>query len=161
MSSDPTDPVFGTLGDDDHGHWSTTIAHGEREIRADLNIDNELDSDKVGKLTEMLSDLAGLEEAARDAMIADFARPKNSAVALYRRHHQDQLAAIESATCMKVSGEDTTFLSICDLRSVTLYPEYPSHCLILDFKLRETDTDYLLVVSFNDKGQVAGVDMES
>jgi len=161
MSSDPTDPVFGTLGDDGHGHWSTTLAYGDREVRADLNIDGDLDIGKVNKLTKKLSDLAGLEQAARDAMIADFARPKNSSVALYRSHHQDQLSAIESATCIKVSGEDTTFLTICDLRSVALYPEYPSHCLILDFKLREVDTDYLLVVSFNAEGQVAGVDMES
>lgn len=161
MSSAPTDPVFGTLGPDGHGHWSTQLAHGDGEVRADLNIDRDLDIDKVRALTEQLAELDKLEQKAREAMIQDFARPKNSAVALYRRHHQDQLAAIESKTCMQVSGEDTTFLSICDLRSVALYPEYPSHCMILDFKLRDADTDYLLVVSFNDKGQVAGIDMES
>jgi hypothetical protein len=33
--------------------------------------------------------------------------------------------------------------------------------MIMDFKLREATTDYLLVVSFNSKGEVAGVDMES
>lgn len=161
MTSEPTDPVFGTLGPDGPGHWSTTILHGDRELRADLNIDRKLDIDRVRQLTEKLADLPSLEQAARDAMVADFARPRNSAVALYRSHHQDQLAAIESATCIKVSGEDTTFLSICDLRSVALYPEYPSHCLILDFKLRDATTDYLLVVSFNSKDEVAGVDMQS
>jgi hypothetical protein len=161
MNSEPTDPVFGTLGPDGHGHWSTTLVHRDRELRADLNIDGELDIDRVKQLTSKLADLPALEQAARDAMVADFARPRNSAVALYRRHHQDQLAAIESATNIKVSGEDTTFLSICDLRSVALYPDYRSHCLIMDFKLREATTDYLLVVSFNSKGEVAGIDMES
>lgn len=160
MTSQPTDPVFGTLDSDGHGHWSTTVVHGDRNLRVDLNIDGEIDIDRVHELTKKLADLPALEQAARDAMVADFARPRNSAVGLYRSHHQDQLAAIESATSMNVAGEDTSFLSICDLNSVALYPEYPNHCIILDFKLREATTNYLLVVSFDSTGEVAGIDMQ-
>lgn len=161
MTSPVSDPIFGSLEPDGRGHWRTTVSHEGRELRADLNIDGELKIEPIRRLTGKLAGLTSLEESAREAMVADLARPRGSAVALYREHHQEQLAAIEAATGDQASSDDAAFLSACELIAVALYPEYPSHCLILDFKLREASSDYQLVVSFNADGQVAGIDMES
>jgi len=161
MSTPPHDPVFGALDQENHGHWRTTFIHRGKEIRADLNLDGDVDIERINKLTAKLADLEQLEQTAREAMANDLARPRGSAVELYREHHREELTAIESATGKQVTGKDSGFLSVCDLIAVALYPEYPSHCLILDFKLEGSTTDYQLVVSFDFDGRVAGVDMES
>src|SRR5690606_29357981 len=117
--------------------------------------------EQVGKLTKKLANLASLEQLARDAMVADFAK-KNSAVALFREHHEAILQAIESTTCLPATRDDIgSFLGRCELRRVALYPECPGHCMILDFAFREPVTDYMLVVSLDGKDTVVGVDMQS
>jgi len=156
-----SDPVFGNLDPEAHGYWTTTLTHGNGEVRADLNIDGDINIEQVGKLTKKLADLAAIEQLARAAMVADFAK-KNSSVALFREHHEAILQAIEAAPCIPATREDIGgFLHQCELQRVALYPECPGHCMILDFACREPVTDYLLVVSFDGKDAVVGVDMQS
>ena len=57
-----SDPVFGNLDPDDHGYWTTNLAHGDRQIRADLNIDGDINPEQVGKLSKKLEDIATLED---------------------------------------------------------------------------------------------------
>lgn len=163
--SNHADPVFGPLREEDHGYWTRTIAHGEREIRADLNLDGDVDADLVRRFSNKLDDLAGLERLARQALLAD-ADKKRSAVKMFRERHEPLIAATESQSepqAKDATGEPSVeqFLQQCELKRVSLYPECPGHCLILDFGLRSPVTDYLLVVSFDGDDRVVGVDMQS
>ncbi|MFT4842117.1 MAG: hypothetical protein ACI8UD_003475 [Planctomycetota bacterium] len=163
--SNHTDPVFGVLNDDAHGYWSTTIKHGDREIRADLNIDGDIAIDiaieHISKFSQKLGDSAALEALARTALLADTEK-KRSAVKTFRDRHAEALEAIESATCIPATKEDIgAFLQLCELKRIALYPECPGHCMILDFGLRSQVTDYMLVVSFDGEDRVVGVDLQS
>ena len=159
--SNYTDPVFGTLDDDGHGYWSTTITHGDLVVRADLNLDGDVDAEQVAKFSKKLADVAKLETLARKAMLADYEK-KRSAVGMFRERHEGILEAIESQTCTPASKEDIgTFLKRCELKRIALYPECPGHCMILDFGFRLPVTDYMLVVSFDGEDRVVGVDMQS
>ena len=155
-----SDPVFGNLDPDYHGYWTTNLAHGDRQIRADLNIDGDINPEQVGKLSKKLEDIATLEDISRAAMLQDFAK-KNSSVALFRDHHATLLSAIESAAAPASEEDIATFLQRCQLQRIALYPECPGHCVILDFAFAEPITDYMLVVSLNGKNEVVGVDMQS
>lgn len=159
--SNQADPVFGPLREEDHGYWTKTIAHGEREIRADLNLDGDIDTDQVRRFSKKLDDTARLERLAREALLAD-ADKKRSAVKMFRERHAPLLAATESQD-EAPAGEESVeqFLQRCDLQRISLYPECPGHCMILDFGLRAPVTDYLLVVSFDGDDRVVGVDMQS
>lgn len=159
--SNHTDPVFGVLNDDAHGYWSTIIKHGDREVRADLNIDGDIDIEQISKFTEKLGDPAALEALARTALLADTEK-KRSAVKTFRERHAEVLEAIESATCTPATTEDIgAFLQLCELKRIALYPECPGHCMIFDFGLRSQVTDYMLVVSFDGEDRVVGVDLQS
>lgn len=158
--SNHTDPVFGALDDDAHGYWSTTIKHGDREIRTDLNIDGDIDIEQVSKLSKKLDDVAKLERLARTALLADTEK-KRSAAKMFRERHAEALEAIESTTCIPATKEDiTAFLTRCELKRIALYPECPGHCMILDFGFRSPVTDYMLVVSFDGEDRVVGVDLQ-
>ena len=147
--SNYTDPVFGTLDDDGHGCWSTTIAHGDLMVRADLNLDGDVDAEQVARFSKKLDDVAKLETLARKAMLADYDKKRSA-------------EAMESETCTPASKEDIgTFLKRCELKRIALYPECPGHCMILDFGFRLPVTDYMLVVSFDGEDRVVGVDMQS
>jgi hypothetical protein len=153
-----TDPVFGVLNDDAHGCWSTTTKHGDLEIRTDLNLDGDIDIEQVHKFSEKLSDTAKLEAFARTAMLAD-AEKKRSAVKMFRERHAETL---ESETGIPAPKENIgALLQRCELKRIALYPEYPSHCIILDFGFRSTDNDHMLVVSFDSQNRVVGVDLQS
>lgn len=159
--SNHTDPVFGTIDEHGHGYWSTTIRTGDREVRADLNIDGDIDMEQIAKFSKKLDDIATLEALARKAMLKDHEK-KRSAVGMFRERHADILEAIESKTCWPATKEDIgSFLNRCELKRISLYPECPGHCMILDFAFRSPATDYMLVVSFDGENQVVGVDMQN
>lgn len=158
IMSNNTDPIFGVLNDDAHGCWSTTTKHGDLEIRTDLNLDGDIDIEQVNKFSAKLCDTAKLEAIARTALLAD-AEKKRSAVKMFCERHAETL---ESQTGTQAPKEDiSTMLQHCELQRIALYPEYPSHCIILDFGFRSPVNDHMLVVSFDSQSRVVGVDLQS
>ena len=158
--SNYSDPIFGPLDNESSGLWTTKLAYGSRELQADLNIDGDIDVKQLTKVTEKLADLAALEAKARTAMVADCAKKKSS-VAQYRTVDtgisEDALEQENPAPKEDIA----TFLQRCEFKRIALYPECPSHCLILDFALQDASTDHMLVISMNSQGEVVGVDLQS
>ncbi len=158
--SNYSDPVFGPLDDESPGLWTTKVAYGSRELQADLNIDGDIDVKQLTQVTEKLADLAALEAKARAAMVADCAKKKSS-VAQYRTFcegvSEDTLEPDNPAPKEDIA----TFLQRCMFKRIALYPECPSHCLILDFAIQDGSTDHMLVISMNGQSEVVGVDLQS
>lgn len=158
--SNYSDSVFGPLDDDSPGLWTTKVAYGSRELQADLNIDGDIDVKQLTQVTEKLADLAALEAKARAAMVADCAKKKSS-VARYRTVCEGISEDSLEQNNPGPQEDIATFLQRCEFKRIALYPECPSHCLILDFALQDASTDHMLVISMNGQSEVVGVDLQS
>jgi hypothetical protein len=166
MNAPHDHPIFGRIDPAEKDCWEATIDHAGRQIRIDLNLDSgKIDADALARVTSLIDDPSKLEKSSREAMRKDYGQSEDSMAALYRSHHRDELSEAELTTCFGTSkawqDDIDVFLAHCKLIRIGLYPEETERCLVLDFSLGESVTQYLLVVSFDSNGKAVAVDMES
>lgn len=164
MTAPYVDPIFGPLSAIAGGNWRKSLPHGGASVVVDLDIDQGVDPEVVGRLTSRLRDLARLDAAAREAMRGD-AESEDSAVLLYRDHHAEELSAAEQAACFGQSvawkTDVAAFVAALRLKCIWLSPEDEERPFVLDFTIGEAVTQYLIVVSLDAAGEVVDVAMES
>ncbi len=108
--------------------------------------------------------IARFDAAARDGLRREHETETDSNVSLYREHHleelsRDQVAAIFGAP--KESVDVASFLSAMHLVQVHLYPAKDDGCAVFDYTISQEATQYLLVVSFDRRGEITSIEMES
>jgi len=96
---------------------------------------------------------------ARAAMVADL--DNEMGAGLYVSHHLEEVPAATVATWFPGVARvaPKAFLARLQLQRIGLYPE--NGTAVLDYSIDPEVTQYLLVVSFDRRGKVTGVAMES
>lgn len=159
-------PLFGTVNPGVAGTWCATLELAGHEVDVDMTLDEpSSDPAEIQARLSLLDKLSLRDRVARAAMEEEAKDGKETASGLYMAHHREELTLEEwrqvfGATDPTNIAADA-FLAQLELVRVGLYPGDEDRCLLLDYMLRGEITNYLLSVSFDSDGQVAGIDMES
>ncbi len=159
-------PLFGAMDLGVVGTWHATLEFVGREVDVDVTLDEPSSaSAEIQTRLSMLDELSLHDHAARAAMAEEASESSETAPALYIAHHREELSQAAwtqvFATIDRENIDAQTFLSQLQLVHVGLNPADEDRCLLLDYMLRGEVTNYVLSVSFDADGQLAGIDMES
>jgi hypothetical protein len=161
-------PVFGTLAVDPSGgiEWDGQQTLSGRSIDFDLTM--ALPPSGPGKLLDKVapffSQLSKFDMVARAYLQDDLAEDEDSPVGMYLDHHLEELG---DKIVRQVFGkpvaevDDAAFLAALMLCRVGLYPEEADACAVFDYSVSREHTQYILVVTFDHRGQVTNIEMES
>lgn len=146
--------------------WDASSTFAGRTISFDLNIESaNVDPIVLARLLKRIEDMASLDAAARNAMKRDADTGDDAAIFQYVEHHLSVLSDADKTTILGSRDASRVgphaFLSNLRLLRVGLYPEQKYRQLVLDYSIGREFTNYLLSVSFDDAGAIAGIDMES
>ncbi len=152
-------PLFGEIDPEEEECWEATIEHNGREVEVDLNIEEkDVDPEAITQTISCLDKLIELEARAREEFRKDHDSGREFGVSGYIQHHNEEL---------NLNLNIDSLLDKCELTRVGLYPgeeeeEDDSESeVVLDFRIAEVPTQYLLVVKFDRQGQFISLGMES
>ncbi|MFF7947712.1 DUF2004 domain-containing protein [Streptomyces griseorubiginosus] len=151
--------VLGSVGfDDDENEWRSTLSLAGREIEIDITRDGGLiDAAVLDRLARYVVDLDALDHKARAWMRTNFAE-EDSAVRDYAEFHRDDVGAVFGE---EGSIDPEVFLAKLALIRIGFYPDHDDPGIVLDYTVGAELTDYLLVVSFDEDGELQDIAMES
>jgi hypothetical protein len=149
------DPVQGAS-------WQKTFAVGGRDVEVDLTVENAADAtrERLDRSAQFVTRLAELDALARSYLRRSHDQESDSAVTLYMTHHLSELSAETLTTIFAKSKEAISiddFLAGTFLHRVGLSDESAT----FDYTIGRETTPYVLVVRFDEEGEVVGADMES
>jgi hypothetical protein len=163
-----THVVFGDLRVDPANciYWEKKLAHGDREISVSLTVGDASDAtpEILDRSATFVTRMTAFDAQAREHLRQSQEQDPDSAVALYRTHHLDELSE-ESVTRIFGKAKDAVatedFFRSLFLHRVGLYPSSAGGSATFDYTLGANETDYVLAVTFDEDGTVVGVEMES
>jgi hypothetical protein len=143
--------VFGAIESDPGSElnvWESTTELAGAPVELDMSFDSVPGSPELDALARYVTDLAAFDRTAREAMRADLAEDE-SAVRDYQEHHD-------------FDSPDALF-SALRLSRVGLYAgQEAEECqAVFDYTVDTEETQYLVVVKFDDAAAVCEVCMES
>jgi hypothetical protein len=156
---------FGIVESDGAGglHWSDSVELGDQSVAVDLTApdESEISDDVLDSAAAIIRSLEALDARARDALVAQLSERK-SVTGDYVDEHIDNLGESLLDLLVDNSGD----LAIDVLKSLTLLrvAVYADRAggedafAVFDYAIDPDDEDDLLVVSFDDKGDVVDVD---
>jgi hypothetical protein len=161
-------PALGQLEFDENRTANTTLMLGQTSVPLDISFpDGERPTAKaLARSGRRVADLTKLDADARKAIAKDLALgEEGEAMHLYKTHHFEEL---DAATLAERFGgtelaqiDDARFIAGLQLVRVGLYPKEPDATFVCDYTLGADLTDYIIAVTFDNRGRVRGVAMES
>jgi len=133
-------------------------------IEIDINFDSaSVDEGLLKQVADFLSRIDSRIEQAFAAITDDLELDEDTGTArFYLQHHLNELSDDE---LQSVFGTDDVteeiFLDNLLVTRIGLYPEDNESWSIIDIKLPDEFTNYLLAVSFRPNGELTGISMES
>ncbi|MDQ1575676.1 MAG: hypothetical protein QOH55_826 [Microbacteriaceae bacterium] len=158
---------FGIIDETSDGglFWSDTVELGDQAVSLELTADNEsnVSEKSLDSAAAMIHALEGFDARARDTLVAELSE-RASVASSYVDRHVDELGESLLDLLVHNSGD----IAIDVLRSLQLmrvgfFPERSDEeevFAVFDYSISPDDTDYLLVVSFDIRGDVVAVDMQ-
>ena len=160
--------VFGRIefDADELNEWESELPWAGGMIDLDITFEGAvMGQHTLDRLARYVTDLAVFDQQARTAMRAEVDGDEDSAVRGYVEHHLDEPDLIRPALGLDVNSEVSidVFLTALRLVRVGLYAsaDVSSHEAIFDYTIDPDNTQYFLVVRFDDDGQVHEISMES
>jgi len=159
---------FGVIADDGSGGlcWSDTVEFGDQSVDVSLSAQSAsaVSEDALLRAAELLKAIEHFDARARDAMIAGLSQ-RESVTTSYIDSQVDDLGENLLDLLVHTSGDIAMdVLRSLQLVRLALYPEHTrigEPFAVFDYSLSPDDSDYLLVVAFDDAGDVVAIDMES
>ena len=151
--------VFGDLEfDPEHelNEWESEIPWASGVINVDLTFDGAaMDKRTLDRLARYVVDLPAFDQKARSAMRAGIDE-EDSAVRDYLEHHREELDGLDAQG-------DEAMLAALRLVRVGLYTavDLSEHEAVFDYSIDPERTQYLVVVNFDEDGNVDEICMES
>jgi Protein of unknown function (DUF2004) len=158
---------FGVIDETSQGglFWSDTIELGDQSVVLELTADNERAVSEVAldSAAAIIHALDGFDGRARDALVAELSE-RQSVTSSYVDRNVNELGDSLLDLLVYNSGD----IAIDVLRSLQLLrvvftPENADEdevFAVFDYSISPDDTDSLLIVSFDIRGDVVAVDME-
>jgi len=158
-------PVIGSFELPPDGVFEATVELHGRCVGLDINVYGAATQGLLDSVAGFVTNLAGLDQSARDFLSRDFEQNNESCVRLYIKYHLEVLDPDALRASLAVAHSQATdaklFLSKINLCRVGLYPDSQDECAVFDYTIDERLTQYLIVVRFDSKGAIVAVDMES
>ena len=142
---------------------------GSLDIQGNL-VDVELifDSDtiktsEIKKLKNFIKNIKTFAQKALDELSKDYDLGENSqTVRQYLQHHLDQFSEDEIMNIFGSKDVDKDlFFTALSIKTISLYPEDSDSYAVFNAHLPEGYTNYSMAVTFNDKGKLSSISMES
>ena len=157
-------PYFGSLPDaSDDLRWERRVDLAGRAIPLDMTSYVPVTRAQLDAASAFPSALPRFDATARGALTDE--SEGRETVDLYMEHHLSVLpaATVESlfATTSASSITRELFLSRLVLKRVGLNPADEARTAVFDYTLDGGVTDYLVVVTFDARGEITCIDMES
>jgi hypothetical protein len=156
---------FGVIDDDSTGglYWSETIEVGEQAVEVTLTAGDAADVSATGLDTAaaVIHSLEGLDARARDALVAELSQ-RGSVTTQYVDQRVDDMG--ESLLDMLVHNSGDIAMDVLrslQLLSVSLRPDHTEDdepFAVFTYSIDPDETDAVLQVSFDDRGDVVAVD---
>jgi hypothetical protein len=156
---------FGIVDEDSSGglYWSETVDVAEQPVQVDLTAPNadEVAESGLDAAAAVIQSLEGLDARARDALIAELSE-RGSVTTQYIDHQVDDMGESLLDLLVHNSGDIAMdVLRSLQLLSVVLHPEATEDdaaFAVFTYSIDPDETDAVLQVSFDDRGDVVGVD---
>jgi hypothetical protein len=156
---------FGILDDDASGglYWEDTVELADQAVDVELfaNDQTAVTEPALDQAATVIRSLEGLDARARDALIAQLSE-RESVTTQYIDHNVDELGESLLDLLVHNSGDIAMdVLRSLQLVHVVLYPERDGDdeaFATFDYSIDPDETDAVLTVSFDDRGDVVAVD---
>lgn len=123
-----------------------------RTVAMDLNFDNDtIEQGRLEVVKKFITDLANYNSIAKKAIEEDF--KSEGSVKDYVDHHAEELGEEFSAP--------EKILEAFYLKRIGFYPDNEDYIAVFDYTIGEDLTDYLIVINFQEDGEISSLDMES
>jgi len=158
---------FGIVDDDASGglYWEDTVELADQAVDVELLANDEtvVSEGSLDQAAAIIRSLEGLDARARDALIAQLGE-RGSVTTQYIDHHVDELGESLLDLLVHNSGDIAMdVLRSLQLVHVGLYPERTGQgdpFATFDYSIDPDETDAVLSVSFDNRGDVVAVDLE-
>ncbi|MBD3674081.1 MAG: DUF2004 domain-containing protein [Planctomycetaceae bacterium] len=133
-------------------------------IEIDLNFESKtIEVDILKKVSQSIDAVDVQIQKAFEALSADFDLGEESEAALfYLEHHLEQLSDDE---ILKIFGSTEItkelFLKKIAVSRIGFYPEDEESFVVVDLKLPDQYTNYIMAVTFDAEGELSFISMES
>ncbi len=157
---------FGIIDESSEGvlYWSDTVELGDQAVEHELTADYQsyVTDLALDSAAALVNSLEGFDARARDALIAQLGE-RASVTSSYIDRNVDELGE----TLLDLLVHNSSDISIDVLRSlqlvrVGLFPEQADEeesFAVFEYSISPDDTDSLLIVRFDIRGDVVAVDM--
>jgi hypothetical protein len=156
---------FGIIDEDSTGglYWSENVDVAEQSVQVDLTAANAADVAESGldAAAAVIRSLEGLDARARDALIAELSQ-RGSVTTQYIDQQVDDIGESLLDLLVHNSGDiPMDVLRSLQLLSVALHPDHTEAdepFAVFTYSIDPDETDAVLQVSFDDRGDVVGID---
>jgi hypothetical protein len=163
-----THPVFGRVTADpvEGLYWHKTLRLADRDVAVDLTIDDpaEVTMELLDSAAQLVSRLAHFDALARARLRESHEEDSTSEVALYVKHHLQELSA---ETLLRIFEKPRESIGADDvlarllLKRVGSYPAKSGGSATFDYTIGAEESQYVLAVQLDESGAVVGIAMES
>ncbi len=146
--------------------WGDSTELGDQVVQLELQADSEASVTEyaLDAAAAIVHALEGFDARARDALIAQLSE-RASATTSYVDYHVDEMGESLIDLLVHNSGDiPVDVLRSLQLVRVALFPAHSDEEEVFatfDYSISPDDTDYLLVVSFDIRGDVVAVEMQN
>ncbi|GAB3389507.1 hypothetical protein GCM10027568_11840 [Humibacter soli] len=156
---------FGVVEEDSTGglYWSETIEVAEQAVEVDLTAADAADVSETGldAAAAVINALEGLDARARDALVAELSQ-RGSVTTQYVDQQVDDMGESLLDLLVHNSGDIAMdVLRSLQLMRVSLRPDHTEDdeaFAVFTYSIDPDETDAVLQVSFDDRGDVVSVD---
>lgn len=156
---------FGEIDPQDlDDYYDAQIEVNGDTIEVDLNFESKtIDVDILEKVSQSIDAVDVQIQKAFEALSTDYDLGEESEAALfYLQHHQEELSDDD---ILKIFGStDITkeiFLKNIAVSRIGFYPEDEESFTVVDLKLPDQYTNYIMAVTFDAEGELSFISMES
>jgi hypothetical protein len=148
------------------GYWQFDLPMRGGDVPVDINADGDsFTKDMLAEIAIFIAEAARFDEIARDAFKAEFTDKPEGTVGTYLSHHAEELGEKDLLKIFGIEDPDDLdinhLLEALQLKRIGLYPGSEGYVAVFDYTIDAEATDYILVVEFDNDGEVYGISMDS
>lgn len=135
------------------------------EVSLYLNfVEEEISKKTIESITDLLNELPKMEEVAHQYIISDL--KEGGTVKDYIEHHLEEfsIAELKLLSIENADAKDLQirkFLDQIHLKRIGFYLEESDSIVIFDYTINDDLTQYIIVVTFDSRGGIIDINMES
>ncbi len=156
---------FGEIDSDNlEDYYDGKIIINGTEIEIDINFESEsIDEERLNKIKKYIDNIEVQIKSAFDALSTDYDLGEESETALfYLEHHKEELSKEE---LLKIFGttdiSKELFFKCIEAKRIGLYPEDDEAYSIIDIKLPDEYTNYIMAVTYDEDNKLSYISMDS